>query len=122
MKFEPSLSTFSKNINKDKSQIIWTSLVADLDTPVAAMLKIGSDLPYSFLLESVEGGDTRGRYSILGLNPDIIWRCYGDKAEVNLDAINSYNVFKKESFGTLKSLRKLIKISKINLPEFLTKC
>ena len=119
MKFEPSLSTFSKNINKDKSQIIWTSLVADLDTPVAAMLKIGSDLPYSFLLESVEGGDTRGRYSILGLNPDIIWRCYGDKAEVNLDAINSYNVFKKESFGTLKSLRKLIKISKINLPEFL---
>ena len=78
MKFEPSLSTFSKNINKDKSQIIWTSLVADLDTPVAAMLKIGSDLPYSFLLESVEGGDTRGRYSILGLNPDIIWRCYGD--------------------------------------------
>ena len=119
MKFEPSLSTFCKNINKDKSQIIWTSLVADLDTPVAAMLKIGSDLPYSFLLESVEGGDTRGRYSILGLNPDIIWRCYGDKAEVNLDAINSYNVFKKESFGTLKSLRKLIKISKINLPEFL---
>ena len=119
MKFEPSLSTFCKNINKDKSQIIWTSLVADLDTPVAAMLKIGSNLPYSFLLESVEGGDTRGRYSILGLNPDIIWRCYGDEAEVNFDAINSYNVFKKESFGTLKSLRKLIKISKINLPDFL---
>jgi len=119
MKFEPSLSTFCKNINKDKSQIIWTSLVADLDTPVAAMLKIGSDLPYSFLLESVEGGDTRGRYSILGLNPDIIWRCYGDEAEINSDAINSYNVFKKESFGTLKSLRKLIKISKINLPDFL---
>ena len=107
MKFEPSLNTFCKNINKDKSQIIWTSLVADLDTPVAAMLKIGSNLPYSFLLESVEGGDTRGRYSILGLNPDIIWRCYGDEAEVNFDAINSYNVFKKESFGTLKSLRKL---------------
>ena len=38
MKFEPSLSTFCKNINKDKSQIIWTSLVADLDTPVAARL------------------------------------------------------------------------------------
>ena len=119
MKFEPSLNTFCKNIKQEKSQIIWTSLVADLDTPVAAMLKIGSNLPYSFLLESVEGGDTRGRYSILGLNPDIIWKCYGDKAEINFDAINSYNIFKKESFGTLESLRKLIKISKINLPEFL---
>ena len=119
MKFEPSLNTFCKNIKQEKSQIIWTSLVADLDTPVAAMLKIGSDLPYSFLLESVEGGDTRGRYSILGLNPDIIWKCYGDKAEINFDAINSHNVYKKESFGTLESLRNLIKISKINLPEFL---
>ena len=82
MKFEPSLNTFRKNIKKEKSQIIWTSLVADLDTPVAAMLKIGSDLPYSFLLESVEGGDTRGRYSILGLNPDIIWKCYGNTMEL----------------------------------------
>ena len=73
MKFEPILNIFSKNIKKNKSQIIWTSFVADLDTPVAAMLKIGSDLPYSFLLESVEGGDQRGRFSLLGYDPDLIW-------------------------------------------------
>ena len=96
MKFEPILNIFSKNIKKKKSQIIWTSFVADLDTPVAAMLKIGSDLPYSFLLESVEGGNTRGRYSILGFNPDIIWRCYGNEAEINLNAKHSDKIYKKE--------------------------
>ena len=119
MKFEPILNIFSKNIKKKKSQIIWTSFVADLDTPVAAMLKIGSDLPYSFLLESVEGGDTRGRYSILGLKPDIIWKCYGNEAEINLNAKYSDKIYKKEDGGTLESLRNLIKISKIDLPDFL---
>ena len=90
MKFEPSYNLFKKDLIKNRSNIIWSSLIADLDTPVSAMLKIGSNIPYSFLLESVEGGETKGRYSILGLNPDIIWRCYGNKAEINKNAMINY--------------------------------
>ena len=72
MIYQPDLSTFKKVIDKEKSHVIWTSLVADLDTPVSAMIRLGDNTPYSFLLESVEGGDTKGRYSILGLDPDLI--------------------------------------------------
>ena len=48
------------------------------------MMRIENE-PYSFLLESVEGGDTKGRYSILGLDPDLIWRSFGNKAELMLN-------------------------------------
>ena len=61
-------------------QLQWTKLVADLETPVSAMLKLADGKPNSFLLESVEGGAQRGRYSFIGLKPDIIWRCHGDRA------------------------------------------
>ena len=57
--------------------MVWTSLVADLETPVSAMLKLAEGRPYSFLFESVEGGAVRGRYSAIGLKPDLIWRCFG---------------------------------------------
>ena len=92
---------------------------ADLDTPVSAMLRIGENEPYSFLLESVEGGESKGRYSILGLKPDLIWRCYGDKAEINYNPSKSLSKFSLDSKSTLKSIRSLLKSSKINLPEYL---
>ena len=67
-------------------QVVWTTLVADLETPVSAMLKLAEGRPNSFLLESVEGGAIRGRYSFIGLMPDLIWRCFGERAEINRDA------------------------------------
>ncbi len=57
--------------------------VADLETPVAAFLKLAQGRPNAFLLESVEGGAARGRYSIIGMDPDLIWRCRDGRAEVN---------------------------------------
>ena len=60
MEYQPDFKTFKKIIKKEKSYIIYTTLVADLDTPVSAMLRIGEDEPYSFLLESVEGGEAKG--------------------------------------------------------------
>ena len=62
-------------------------LVADLETPVSAFLKLGEGRDNAFLLESVQGGETRGRYSIIGLKPDLIWRCRGDMAEINRHAL-----------------------------------
>ena len=63
----PDFSAFEKTYTAGESQVVWTTLVADLETPVSAMLKLAEGKPNSFLLESVEGGETWGRFSIIGL-------------------------------------------------------
>ena len=83
MQIEPSAGVFAANYARGATQVVWTTLVADLDTPVSAFLKTGAGRPLSFLLESVEGGAARGRYSIIGLNPDAVWRAHGGKSEIN---------------------------------------
>jgi len=80
---EPDFPTFARRYDEGAAQVAWTRLVADLETPVSVMLKLAHERPNSFLLESVEGGATRGRYSIIGSEPDLIWRADGTKAEVN---------------------------------------
>jgi anthranilate synthase component I len=91
-------------------------LVADLETPVSAMLKLSDGRPMSCLLESVEGGAVRGRYSIIGLAPDIVWRAFGDRAESNRRAQEDADAFEPEALPTLQSLRKLLEQSRIELP------
>src|SRR5712692_8371692 len=83
MHFEPSADSFAARYAVGEPQVIWTTLVADLETPVSAFLKIAGSRPMSFLLESVEGGAVRGRYSIIGLEPDLIFRTVDGRAEVN---------------------------------------
>ena len=83
MQIEPSETVFAERYGRGQAQVVWTTLVADLETPVSAFLKLGGGKAMSFLLESVEGGDTRGRYSIIGTDPDLIWRARGAQAEIN---------------------------------------
>jgi anthranilate synthase component 1 len=80
---EPQATSFAKCYAAGEAQVVWTTLVADLETPVSAFLKIADTRPMSFLFESVEGGAVRGRYSIIGLQPDLIWRTIGGRAEIN---------------------------------------
>ena len=117
LKAEPNFSTFSKIYQNNQPQVVWTTIVADLETPVSAMLKIAKDLPNSFLLESVEGGSARGQYSIIGLYPDVIWRCNANKAEINASANAKEGIFKPCKEGSLESLRKLVNSSRIELPN-----
>ena len=77
MQIEPSQTAFAECYGRGQAQVVWTTLVADLETPVSAYLKLAGGKPMSFLLESVEGGDTRGRHSIIGIDPDLIWRANG---------------------------------------------
>ena len=79
MSVTPDYKTFARIHDAGDPQVIWTTLVADLETPVSAVLKLAGGDPYGFLLESVEGGEIRGRYSIIGLKPDVVWRCHGDR-------------------------------------------
>ncbi|MBL6957714.1 MAG: anthranilate synthase component I [Rhodospirillales bacterium] len=121
MHVEPDFLTFKKVFDAGKAQVVRTSLVADLETPVSAMLKLADGQPNSFLLESVEGGAIRGRYSIIGLKPDLIWRCHGNKAEINRRARFDPDRFEScpvsEKSGTLDSLRAVIAESRIDLPD-----
>ncbi|MCW8084912.1 anthranilate synthase component I [Sabulicella glaciei] len=79
--------------------------VSDLDTPVGAFLKLAEGRPFSFLLESVEGGAARGRYSAIGLAPDMIWRVRDGVAECNEQALSAPHAFQREALPSLEALR-----------------
>ncbi|MFO1173057.1 MAG: anthranilate synthase component I [Hyphomicrobiaceae bacterium] len=113
----PDFSQFDKRYAAGEPQVAWTHLVADLETPVSAKLKLCRERPMSFLLESVEGGAVRGRYSIIGTAPDVIWRAHGDKAEINRVALTHADRFEPMPGGTLEALRALLAESRIALPE-----
>jgi len=113
----PDFATFGQRYAAGKAQVVWTSLVADLETPVSAMLKLAEGRPYSFLLESVTGGEVRGRYSLIGMKPDLIWRCYGDRVEINRDARCDLKKFEPLPGRPLDELRKLITESRIDLDD-----
>jgi anthranilate synthase component 1 len=119
MQIEPSETAFAERYGRGQAQVVWTTLVADLETPVSAFLKLGGGKPMSFLLESVEGGDTRGRHSIIGVDPDLIWRANGARAEINRSARAKPDAFSPCPEPPLKALRALIAESRIDLPESL---
>ncbi|MGO9171538.1 MAG: anthranilate synthase component I [Rhodomicrobium sp.] len=119
MKVEPSLLEFSARYAEGQPQLVFTRLIADLETPVAAMLKLAADRPFSFLLESVEGGAVRGRYSIIGLDPDILWRAQGNRAEINEAPLKDASAFRTCKPGTLDALRELLDASRLDIPAHL---
>ncbi len=84
----PSLSLFKDDFAIGKTQLVYRWISSDLETAVSAYLKLCGRDPYSFLLESVEGGDTLGRYSVIGCQPDLLWKCSnaGDIVETSSGA------------------------------------
>src|SRR3954451_17657032 len=83
MQVAPDFEVFAAGYGAGQACLLRTTLVADLETPVAAFLKLRHERRgAAFLLESVEGGAVRGRYSLVGLDPDLIGRCGGDVAEM----------------------------------------
>jgi len=119
MQIEPSADNFAARYNLGEAQVVWTMLVADLETPVSAFLKIANGRPMSFLFESVEGGAVRGRYSVIGLDPDVIWRTDGARAEINRAARDGRTAFTPSPSPPLDALRALIAESRIALPDSL---
>jgi len=119
MAMHPTKEAFTKQYVDNQAQVVWTKLVADLETPVSVLMKIALDQPDSFLLESVEGGAKRGRYSFIGLRPDLIWRCFGDKAELNRTPEHDRHDFVPCPKASIDSLRSLIAESHIDLPDHL---
>ncbi|HWJ72485.1 MAG TPA: anthranilate synthase component I [Kaistia sp.] len=117
MLIEPSLETIARNYSAGKAQVAWTRLVADLETPVSAMLKLSAGRANTFLLESVEGGAVRGRYSMIGIAPDLLFRAHADKAEIDRTVALGQEAFLPVEGRSLDVLRALIAESHIDLPE-----
>ena len=113
----PAADAFAAAYGRGEAQVVWRRVIDDLETPVSAFLKLGAGRPYAFLFESVEGGAWRGRYSIVALKPDLVWRCFGDRAEVatGAEAIAAGR-FEPQAGGALDSLRALIAASALPLP------
>ncbi len=88
-------------------RLIWRRVVADTETPVSAYLKLAKPGVPGCLLESVEGGSVRGRYSMLGLAPDLIWRATGARSEINRRAQHDLAAF-EDAGPTLAALRALV--------------
>lgn len=79
----PDLKTFTEHFESNKTQLLWSWIIADTETPISSYLKLCQNQPYSFLFESVEGGNTLGRYTILGFDPDLIWTFQNDIVSIN---------------------------------------
>lgn len=113
----PGFAAFHEDYRRGVGHLLWIRGVADLETPVAAFLKLAHGKPNTFLLESVEGGASRGRYSIIGLEPDLVWRCRSGQAEINRDARSAPYAFVPDGRPPLDSLRALIAESRLAVPE-----
>ncbi|MFN3210804.1 MAG: anthranilate synthase component I [Roseovarius sp.] len=117
MDLTPSFEDFAKGYEAGQNQVVYARLAADLDTPVSLMLKLTGAARDAFLLESVTGGEVRGRYSMIGMKPDLIWQCHGQTSRINRQARFDADAFQPLDGSPLDTLRALIAESRIDLPE-----
>ena len=113
MSLTPEFTTFEKEYKSGRNQVVYSKLTSDLDTPVSIMLKLAGAKKNSFILESVTGGEIRGRYSIIGMDPDLIWKCEEEQSFLS----SGDSVFKPISGQPLSVFRDLLQQSVINLPK-----
>ena len=113
----PTFEDFAQGYAAGENQVVHARLAADLDTPVSLMLKLTEARKDSFMLESVTGGEVRGRYSIIGFKPDLVWRCNGETSELNRSARFDADAFDPLDGSPLDTLRAVIAESRIALPD-----
>ena len=112
-----AFEAFEKGWSAGQNQLVYARLAADLDTPVSLMLKLAEARADTFILESVTGGELRGRYSVVGMKPDLIWRCRGTQSEINREARFDPAAFQPLDGHPLETLRALLAECRIEMPE-----
>ncbi len=113
----PTFEEFERGWAAGKNQLVHARLAADLDTPVSLMLKLADARADTFMLESVTGGEVRGRYSVVGMKPDLIWRCRGEASEINREARFDKAAFQPLDGHPLATLRALLAECRVEMPE-----
>jgi len=104
--YYPSLDEFREKAKLGNLIPVYKEILADMETPVAAFYKIKDISKYSFLLESVEGGENIGQYSFLGAEPSTVFQSKGN--QVNIDFLERGQSLNFETNEPLKSLEKLM--------------
>jgi anthranilate synthase component 1 len=117
MTLHPTFEAFERDWAQGKNALVYTRLAADLDTPVSLMAKLGEARSDTFSLESVTGGEVRGRYSIVGMKPDLVWQCHGVQSRINREARFDAAAFVPQDGAPLDNLRALIAECRVDLPE-----
>ncbi|MFY8195769.1 MAG: anthranilate synthase component I, partial [Novosphingobium sp.] len=106
-------------LSAGKSALVWRKLIVDTETPVGAALKLMEPGRGDFLLESVQGGEVRGRYSLLGIDPDLVFRATGDAAQINRAWQFNRTSFAGLPGNALDELRALVASCRIDVPAAL---
>ncbi|WP_158807628.1 anthranilate synthase component I [Beijerinckia sp. L45] len=115
---EPAFADFAPRYEAGDACLLVARLIADLETPVSAFLKLSAGRKgRCFLLESIEGGVSRGRYSMIGLDPDVMFQTTGGVAEIARDALLAPESFVPCPEAPLAALRALIAESRIPAVE-----
>ncbi len=117
MPLHPPFEAFAQAWAQGRNALVYARLAADLDTPVSLMAKLGEARSDTFMLESVTGGEVRGRYSVVGMKPDLIGRCQGTRSAINREARFDALAFRDLDAPPLDTLRALIAECRIDLPE-----
>src|SRR3569623_610398 len=103
-----SFESFATAYDAGRAQIVFRRVVADLETPIGAYLKLSEGRQNTFLLESIQDGATRGRYSMIGFDPDIILKVVAGKASINRNVARGADAFEAVSEPPLDVLRALV--------------
>ncbi|NLR71425.1 anthranilate synthase component I [Novosphingobium sp. ERN07] len=106
-------------LSAGKPALVWRKLIVDTETPVGAALKLMESGRGDFLLESVQGGEVRGRYSLLGIDPDLVFRATGASAEINRIWRHDKAAFAPLPGDALAELRALVSACRIDVPAAL---
>lgn len=106
-----------ENLQSGRPALVWRRQIADTETPVGAALKLFEPERGDFLLESVEGGETRGRYSLIGLAPDLVFRARDRTCEINRNWQHDRDAFQPLVGDSLSELRELVEACRIDVPE-----
>ena len=116
MALSPTFEAFERDWAQGRNVLVHAKLAADLDTPVSLMAKLGEARADTFMLESVTGGEVRGRYSVVGMKPDLIWQCHATQSRINRAARFDALAFTDQPGAPLDNLRALIAESRVDLP------
>ncbi|MBT2187627.1 anthranilate synthase component I [Sphingobium nicotianae] len=105
---QDSIATARDALSQGRSALVWQRIIADTETPVSAALKLIEPERGDFILESVEGGSVRGRYSLIGLAPDLVFRATGTDCEINRQWRTDREAFIPLGTDPLSALRALV--------------
>jgi anthranilate synthase component 1 len=116
---KPSLEQFTDKARQGNLIPVYQEILADMETPVSAFLKIAGQSEHAFLLESVEHGESLGRYSFLGSDPELVFECRGKQVTISEQGEKRRIEVERSPLNQLREiLRRYRPVSDPDLPPF----